>query len=316
MLGMLRSAYTTFGFPSEALELVLSTRPEQSIGSSEEWTKAEDSLRAALDASGLAWSLNEGDGAFYGPKIDVRLVDSLGRKHQTATIQLDFQLPQRFELHYKNEQGEAERPVMIHRAILGSAERFMAILLEAGQGDWPFWISPRQAIVIPVGRNPSIKEYAQRVRQTLALGDDLVIPKQTEPSSTQGGDTGVHKVDSASIEREAADHAQHLLRRSGRTLQHFHVEVDTTAERLDKRVRRAETGRVNFILVVGEKEMLNSTINVRARKTQGAAAAEVDDPQVREPGQPGWEKVVEKEMGEWKVDELRRLFCYLDSHHF
>ncbi|KAE8216175.1 hypothetical protein CF327_g617 [Tilletia walkeri] len=316
MLGMLRSAYETFGFPSSALELVLSTRPDKSIGSADEWTKAEDALRAALDASHLAWSPNEGDGAFYGPKIDVRLLDALGRKHQTATIQLDFQLPRRFELHFKNEAGEPERPVMIHRAILGSAERFMAILLEAGQGEWPFWLSPRQAIVIPVGRNPAVKEYAQRVRQALALGDALNLTVPLSQDSTQESTTST-SADAAEVEQNTAKLAQELLRRSGRTLQHFHVEVDSTAERLDKRVRRAEVGRINFVLVVGEKEMENGTVNVRARSREDSAT--VDDgaaaSQTIEEGRPGWEKVVKKDMGEWKVEKLRDLFCYLDSHH-
>ncbi|KAL9939229.1 hypothetical protein V8E36_002042 [Tilletia maclaganii] len=316
MLGMLRSAYTTFGFPQHALELVLSTRPEQSIGSKEEWDRAEDALRTALDGSRLAWSPNEGDGAFYGPKIDVRLVDSLGRKHQTATIQLDFQLPRRFELGYKSESGSTERPVMIHRAILGSAERFLAILLEAGQGEWPFWISPRQAVVIPVGRNPLVKEYADQVRTSLALGDPLPPPptEAVETSETQSG---------PEVEQQAAQVAEDVLRHSGRTLQHFHVHVDHTAERLDKRVRRAEMSKVNFLLVVGDTEMQNGTVNVRARTRAGVVeadrggGAEADASQGGEvvEGQPGWERVIRKDMGEWKVEKLRSLFCYLDSHH-
>ncbi|KAK0519951.1 threonyl-tRNA synthetase [Tilletia horrida] len=329
MLGMLRSAYETFGFPASALELVLSTRPEQSMGSAEEWERAEAALRAALDASALAWSPNEGDGAFYGPKIDVRLVDALGRKHQTATIQLDFQLPRRFELHYKNEHGEAERPVMIHRAILGSAERFLAILLEAGQGEWPFWISPRQAVVVPIGRNPLVKEYAQRVRQTLALGDPLDLSFRSPSQQDDSSPDASSRQDSAALERQSAQEAQELLHRAGRPLQTFHVEVDGTAERLDKRVRRAEMGRINFVLVVGEKEMENGTVNVRARERAvmagsssgaGAAggAAEVAAAEAGaevQVGRRGWERVIKKDMGEWEVGKLRELFCYLDSHH-
>ncbi|CAD6915493.1 unnamed protein product [Tilletia controversa] len=329
MLSMLRSAYTTFGFPTSALELVLSTRPEQSIGSREEWDKAEDALRAALDASALTWSPNEGDGAFYGPKIDVRLVDALGRKHQTATIQLDFQLPRRFELHFKNEHGEPERPVMIHRAILGSAERFLAILLEVGQGEWPFWLSPRQAVVVPVGRNTAVKEYAQRVRDALALGDvldldldlDLSPPEQTAQQSSSDSPS----TSPPSLSQNTAKLAQEPLHRppsTGRTLQHFHVEVDSTPDRLDKRVRRAAVGRINFVLVVGEKEMQNGTVNVRARSREqpvsvdtGAEADGDGGLPVVEEGRPGWEKVVKKDMGEWKVGKLRDLFCYLDSHH-
>ena len=139
------------------------------------WDKAEADLSASLDGAGLPWKLNPGDGAFYGPKIDITLQDALKRQHQCATIQLDFQLPRRFNLGYVDEKGEKQHPVMIHRAILGSVERMTAILTEnfGGKllfpleivisvpysGKWPFWLSPRQAMVVPVA--PLYNDYAK-----------------------------------------------------------------------------------------------------------------------------------------------------------
>ncbi|KAF2325343.1 hypothetical protein GH714_026832 [Hevea brasiliensis] len=153
-------AYKIFGF---AYELKLSTRPEKYLGNLETWGKAEDALKAALEEFGKPWQINEGDGAFYGPKIDISVSDALNRKFQCATLQLDFQLPDRFELDYSAEdEAKRERPVMIHRAILGSVERMFAILLEHYKGKWPFWLSPRQAIVCPVSEKS--QPYAEEVR--------------------------------------------------------------------------------------------------------------------------------------------------------
>ncbi|KAH9709073.1 threonine--tRNA ligase 1 [Citrus sinensis] len=141
-------AYRIFGF---TYELKLSTRPEKYLGDLATWEKAEAALTEALNEFGKPWQINEGDGAFYGPKIDISVSDALKRKFQCATLQLDFQLPDRFNLGYSAEdEAKTERPVMIHRAILGSVERMFAILLEHYKGKWPFWLSPRQAIVCPV----------------------------------------------------------------------------------------------------------------------------------------------------------------------
>ena len=156
--------YGIFGF--EEPEFRLSTRPEEYVGHSEDWDDAEDSLRKALDRADPAWTLNPGDGAFYGPKIDVAVTDALKRRHQCATIQLDFQLPKRFELSYASGDGKDERPVIIHRAVLGSLERFMALLIEQTAGRWPMWLSPRQFMVIPVSEE-SHGEYAERVARDL-----------------------------------------------------------------------------------------------------------------------------------------------------
>uniref|UniRef100_A0A0N4ZE60 threonine--tRNA ligase n=1 Tax=Parastrongyloides trichosuri TaxID=131310 RepID=A0A0N4ZE60_PARTI len=152
-----------FGF---TFTLNLSTRPETGyLGEIETWNAAETELKEALDASGEKWKLNPGDGAFYGPKIDITIQDALRRNHQCATIQLDFQLPERFDLTYLNEKGEKRRPVMIHRAVLGSVERMTAILTESFGGKWPFWLSPRQIKVITV--HESMKDYAKGVTQQL-----------------------------------------------------------------------------------------------------------------------------------------------------
>lgn len=122
-------------------------------------------MEDSLNEFGDPWKLNPGDGAFYGPKIDITIMDALKRSHQCATIQLDFQLPIRFNLTYVSESGDKKRPVIIHRAILGSVERMIAILTESYAGKWPFWLSPRQAMVIPVG--PTYDSYAQEVKQLI-----------------------------------------------------------------------------------------------------------------------------------------------------
>lgn len=161
-LEFMNRVYGIFGF---TFQLALSTRPEKYLGEIEVWNSAEEGLRSALDFFGHPWTLNEGDGAFYGPKIDIRISDALGRKHQCATIQLDFQLPQRFELEFQSHEHKLVKPVMVHRAIYGSFERFIAILIEHTGGKWPFWISPRQIMIVPVG--PHVYDYANKVYQAV-----------------------------------------------------------------------------------------------------------------------------------------------------
>lgn len=282
MLAMLTSAYDTFGFSS--FQLVLSTRPPHYIGTIDEWEQAETSLRSALDSSGRPWQLNEGDGAFYGPKIDIRLVDAQGRRHQTATIQLDFQLPRRFDLTYADptttETNERSTPVMIHRAILGSVERFMAILIEQTSGWWPFWLSPRQAIILPAKTDsPELNEYAAKVAKYLSLG----IEPKLEPAKS-----------------------------SERHLQRFFVDIESNpqGEKLGKLVRKAQLARYNYILVVGEREMETNTVNVRRRDDANAPKrlkelAEQDKMRWGDQGKGG----------QYTVQDLRKLFCRLDSHH-
>ncbi|CAA7029500.1 unnamed protein product [Microthlaspi erraticum] len=157
--------YTIFGF---TYEIKLSTRPEKYLGDLETWDRAEESLKEALLESGKTFDENKGDGAFYGPKIDITVCDAMKRKFQCATLQLDFQLPARFKLEYKaKDEGKVERPVMIHRAVLGSVERMFAILLEHYKGKLPFWLSPRQAIVCSYSNNKDILEYADKVQKQI-----------------------------------------------------------------------------------------------------------------------------------------------------
>lgn len=153
-------------------KLRLGTRPEQFIGTIDDWDTAETRLRSALEESGRLYSINHGDGAFYGPKIDILLTDADGKDHQTATIQLDFQLPKRFELEYDAPgSSKNETPVLIHRAILGSLERFMALLMESYNGKWPFWMSPRQLIVLTVGENVNVRKRGEDMARQLASPD-------------------------------------------------------------------------------------------------------------------------------------------------
>ncbi len=140
--------YRTFGFDDILIEV--STRPEKSIGSAELWQRAEDSLMSALRSRDLEFEINEGDGAFYGPKIDFQVRDALGRSWQLGTVQLDYQMPERLDLEYTASDGQAHRPVMLHRAMMGSVERFMGILIEHFGGAFPVWLAPTQAVVLPV----------------------------------------------------------------------------------------------------------------------------------------------------------------------
>ena len=213
-LEFMQHVYSLFGF---TFELVLSTRPDKFLGEVEEWDRAEAALAAALDRLGVNWSRNEGDGAFYGPKIDITVRDALLRAFQCATIQLDFQLPQRFDLKYSADDGSKKRPVIVHRAIFGSLERFIAILTENFGGKWPFWLSPMQVQVLAVA--PSVDAYAQEVHRKL---------------------------------REAG----------------FQADVNLDAgQTIQKKVRNAQLEQYNFLLVVGELEQRNETVNVRTRDT-------------------------------------------------
>ena len=144
---MINEVYTLFGFK---YHVELSTRPANSMGSDEDWNNATDALRLALDELHIDYTVNEGDGAFYGPKIDFHLEDSIGRTWQCGTIQLDFQLPQRFEMEYVGEDGMKHRPIMVHRVIFGSIERFIGILIEHYAGKFPVWLSPVQVKLLPI----------------------------------------------------------------------------------------------------------------------------------------------------------------------
>jgi len=246
-LDFLQYVYGVFGFSAS---FALSTRPKKAIGSKELWDNAETQLKAALDKSGLNWTLNPGDGAFYGPKIDVRLCDAMRRKFQCGTIQLDFNGPIRFNLQYrkegaaeeekavaeqdkaefqgmeeKDEKGEVvwregklkngfERPVVIHRAILGSIERMSAILIEHYAGKWPFWLSPRQVMVIAV--NEKANTYAKWVERQLMLHG-------------------------------------------------FYAESEISGKTLPKKVRESQIAQWNFLAVVGPTDQQQLTVNLRER---------------------------------------------------
>ena len=161
---LIDEVYSLFGFK---YHVELSTRPEDSMGSDEDWELATDGLRRALEEMNLPYVVNEGDGAFYGPKIDFHLQDSIGRTWQCGTIQLDFQLPQRFEAEYMGADGLKHRPIMIHRVVFGSIERFIGILIEHYAGKFPVWLAPVQAKVLPISDKTS--DYAEKVYRTLKV---------------------------------------------------------------------------------------------------------------------------------------------------
>lgn len=191
LFDFLKAIYGLFGF---TFKLKLSTRPEKYLGELETWNYAEDQLRQALNRfKGDDWTVDEGDGAFYGPKIDITIADALKREFQCATIQLDYQAPINFKLEYMTnkkaepspEDSKAQsggkagepgpgraRPVVIHRAIIGSFERFLGILVEHFGGKWPFWISPRQILIVPV--MPAVNNYAEELQEILR-GDKLNV---------------------------------------------------------------------------------------------------------------------------------------------
>jgi len=156
---------TVYGIFNYHFDVKLSTRPNEYIGDISVWDSAEKQLAEVLNESGLKWELDPQSGAFYGPKIDIQLTDSLGRKHQCATIQLDFNLPERFKLEYIDEKGQPQRPVMIHRAIYGSFERFIAILLEHTNGKLPFWLNYHQVAILPI--TDKFNDYAHQVKNRL-----------------------------------------------------------------------------------------------------------------------------------------------------
>lgn len=163
VIALTEEIYNDFGFTNVSLEL--STRPEKSIGDDEIWEIAEASLKEALEETGQEYTINEGDGAFYGPKIDFHIKDAIGRSWQCGTIQCDFSMPQRFDISYIGEDGQKHRPVMLHRAILGSLERFIGILIEHYNGKFPFWLSPEQIRILTVSENHN--KYAEEIKKYL-----------------------------------------------------------------------------------------------------------------------------------------------------
>ncbi|MDH2880378.1 threonine--tRNA ligase [Bacillus cytotoxicus] len=202
--------YRTFGFE---YEIELSTRPENSMGDDELWNQAEAALENVLKSLQYNYRINEGDGAFYGPKIDFHIKDALKRSHQCGTVQLDFQMPEKFDLHYIDEKNEKRRPVVIHRAVLGSFDRFLAILIEHFGGAFPAWLAPIQVKVIPVS-NLVHDSYTKEIEDKF---------KQVD----------------------------------------IRVERDIRNEKLGYKIRDAQIQKIPYVLVIGDKEMENASVNVR-----------------------------------------------------
>jgi threonyl-tRNA synthetase len=235
-LEFVQLAYKTFGLGP--YRLALSTRPvDHFIGTVEEWDNAEAALRKSLVVSGQRWTVNDGDGAFYGPKIDVILKDSDGKEHQTATIQLDFQLPKRFELEYQAPAPELESrgrattdpgllevegpvtPVLIHRAVLGSVERIMALLIEHYNGQWPFWLNPRQVIIVTVNDSRPVVDFAENCQRIISGMRQLQGQKKAVPP-----------------------------------YEHISVDIDASPRFLKTKIANAKRKRYAVIAVVGNQE--------------------------------------------------------------
>ena len=223
MIDLADYLYSTFGFK---YSIELSTRPDDYMGELDAWNLAEESLKEALEEKNLPYTINEGDGAFYGPKIDFHLEDAIGRTWQCGTIQLDFQLPENFDLTYVDENGERKRPVMLHRALLGSVERFMGILIEHFAGKFPLWLSPVQVEVIPV--SDKFKDFAQSIADKL--------------------------------------HAAGLR-----------VHLDGRAEKVGYKIREAQVKKINYMLVIGEKEETSGKLSVRKRNGEEVQDVDVDE---------------------------------------
>ncbi len=182
--------YDIFGFEPR---LELSTRPEKRVGTDDMWDRAEGALRTALSEKGLDFELNEGDGAFYGPKIDLHMTDSIGRSWQLGTVQLDYSMPERFDLTYTGADNADHRPVMIHRALMGSFERFIGILIEHYAGEFPLWLAPVQAVVLPIADRHA--DYARRVAGELGqAGLRVDVDERTESIGKKIRETEVRKV--------------------------------------------------------------------------------------------------------------------------
>jgi threonyl-tRNA synthetase len=214
---MILEVYRTFGF--EEVRIELSTRPEKRIGADELWDRAEGALARALDHQGLAYQVNPGDGAFYGPKIDFHVRDSLNRSWQLGTVQLDYQMPRRFNLSYVGADGGEHAPVMIHRAMLGSIERFMAILIEQTAGAFPLWLAPVQAVVLPISEK--FAEYGETVRRELAAaGVRTELDARNEKLGYRIREAQVQKVPYMLVvgAREAEDGTVSVRRRAGEDL--------------------------------------------------------------------------------------------------
>lgn len=223
-IDMLHEVYADFGFTEVIYRL--STRPAERVGTESDWDRAEAALGEALDAQGLNWETLPGEGAFYGPKIEFSLKDCIGRVWQLGTIQVDFSMPGRLDAQYVAEDGSRQVPVMLHRAVLGSFERFIGILIEHYEGEFPLWLAPQQAIVAPITDKQAA--YAQQVADQL----------------TAAG---------------------------------FRVSTDLRNEKIGFKIREHELAKTPLIMVVGDKEMMSSTVAVRGRHGADMGIMNVDE---------------------------------------
>ena len=221
-----KQLYSVFGLE---YKLTLSTRPEEDfMGEIETWDKAENDLRKVLDeiCGEGNYQVNEGDGAFYGPKIDIKMKDCLGREWQMGTVQLDFQLPQRFNLHYIDKDGNKKTPIMVHRALFGSFDRFIGIITEHFAGAFPTWLAPVQVRILPIA--DSHKEYAEKLKEKLEEYD-------------------------------------------------IRVELDEREEKIGYKIREAQIQKIQYMLIVGDKEVEANAVGVRSRKDGDIGAMSVED---------------------------------------
>jgi len=213
----------TFGFTG--YEVYLSTRPEKFVGSPESWEKSTEALKSALSHKELEYSVDPGEGVFYGPKIDIKVRDSLGRPWQCSTVQVDFNIPERLDVIYRGSDSRDHRPIMVHRALMGSIERFFGILIEHYAGAFPLWLSPVQVSVLTISERHV--EYAREVAGSLSK-------------------------------------------------ENIRVEIDAGNEKIGYKIRQAALMKIPFLCIIGDREMADSTVNVRTRdgKTLGAMTVE------------------------------------------
>jgi len=223
LIRLVQRVYGDFGLPFSAK---LSTRPDDFLGEISTWDHAESQLKAALESARMPYTINEKDGAFYGPKIDFDVTDAIGRNWQCATIQLDYAQPENFDLKYIGADNAEHRPVVIHRAIFGSFERFIAILIEHYAGAFPVWLAPVQAVIIPIADRHS--DYCRKVRDRLAAAG-------------------------------------------------LRVEIDSSVERMNAKIRNAQMQKIPYMLVVGDREQEQGAVAVRLRSGEDLKSKSVDE---------------------------------------
>lgn len=223
LLNLVVDFYKSLGFDTR---FYLATKPDKAMGDMATWREAEKDLEEALKKAGVKYAIKEKDGAFYGPKIDTHIEDSQGRNWQLATIQLDFMIPEGLKLEYVDASGKKVRPVMIHRGVFGSVERFIGMLIEHFQGSFPVWLSPIQAVVIPISEKNN--KYAASMIQIIRAKE-------------------------------------------------IRVELDDRSETMQAKIRDAQTQKVPYMLVVGDREQKASQVSVRTRSGEDLGAMNVED---------------------------------------